>query len=128
MRKWSQVTLLIGLALGFVAIWAGAAPVGLTGDLVTGSWESLWCPHEWFYVGCTGDYCEPGMNGRGTTLYCYQGPIPGYTCYGGAFVGAVHQGDGYTTHADGDSWPCWAPSGYPGYNFCNFNLKEAVFY
>lgn len=40
-RKFSQVPLLIGLLIGVLALWGGAAPVGATGDLVTGGTSSF---------------------------------------------------------------------------------------
>jgi len=124
MSKWSQSTLMIGLGIGLFAIWSGAAPVGLAGDLVAGSWQALWCPSEWAYVGCTG-YCASHMNGTEASFQCSDGP---YSCYGGWFVGAQYKSDGYTVHAHSYITPCWADEGSPGDQFCNQDLRLADFY
>ena len=34
----SQIAVLCGLALGVMALWAGAAPIGVNGDQVIGGW------------------------------------------------------------------------------------------
>jgi len=129
MSKWSQVTLLMGLAVGFLAIWSGAAPVGLTGDLVTGSWTelSIYEPYwgKSWSVGCTGSYCEPHMNATGVTFLCTTGGP--YSCYGPTFLGAQYKGDGYTVHALGPYVCAHVNDGSDAWDFCENKLVEATF-
>jgi hypothetical protein len=120
MSKWSQVPLVIGLAVGCLAIWSGAAPVGLNGDLVTGSWVELY-RFDGKYIGCTGSTCQTGMNGKAVTLYCSQG-YP-YTCYGGAFIGVEYQGNGHTVWSQ---WDGESPCSYDGGNETLRNFCFAI--
>jgi hypothetical protein len=130
MSKWSQVMLLISLVVGCLAIWLSAAPVGLTGDLVTGSWIALYMNEEGFFwppaVGCTGYYCEPRMNATGVTFSCTTGGP--YSCLGGTFLGAQYKGNGYTVHATGPNVCAHVYDDSPAFWFCEVDLREAQFY
>jgi len=129
MSKWSQVTLLVGLAVGCAAIWSVAAPVGLTGDLVTGSWIGLYMEENGFQwppaVGCTG-YCVAHMDATGATFSCSTGGP--YACLGGTFLGAQYHNDGYTVHATGPNVCAHVYDDSPAFWFCEVDLREAEFY
>jgi hypothetical protein len=125
----SQTAVLIGLAVGLCALWAGGAPVGLYGDLLTGSWIDHRFPgDQGGYVICTTSTCYNHMDALTSWLACNGGPIgSGFTCYGGSFIGAAF-GAGMTVHDTGwGSAGCWHPAGgWPSW-YCS-GLSDAAFY
>ena len=80
-RMFSPLLLVAGLILGLLAMWAGASPVGATGDLVTGGWDHCWFTATGDWGGaspclgscpeCGGDFpasCGAGNCGGGTIM------------------------------------------------------------
>ena len=113
--KFSQATLLVGLALGLMALWAGATPLAGIGDGGVGGEE--WYPcYAYFGIQIgTADLFWNGMNCR----YCYgthsepcsdfydTSPEP---CRGGS-ISVADCGDetaAGTTYAEEGPAPCWS--------------------
>jgi hypothetical protein len=100
----SQIAILCGLALGVMALWASAAPIGVSGDQIIGGWYSYWTGNGW--IGCIGTDCDPcsGITSR----YCSEGPQDsgGWACSGGSFYAAIAAGSGSTPHAVGGVGVC----------------------
>jgi hypothetical protein len=97
----SQVTVICGLVFGVMALWAGAAPIGINGDQIIGGWFTYSTGNG--DIGCNGSSdCDPcsGLS----FVYCSGGPqdemYPFYYCYGGSFY-AAQAGAGATPHAVG---------------------------
>jgi hypothetical protein len=112
--KLSQVSLVVGLVLAVTALWAGARPIGISGDLVTGGWTTCSDPDIYASLACTSSGSGPC---QGTLIrYCYEGPG---SCSGGQIQVAIDQPGqpGATMHAGG-SQPCsgtYCGSAYNGY-------------
>jgi hypothetical protein len=95
----SQVPLFLGLALGLMALWVTASPVGASGDLITGSWTACWV--QGTKIASTESYC-PGC--AGTYLgYCSDG----LGCFGGNIVVLIANASGGTPYRTGTSPVCY---------------------
>lgn len=100
--KLSHISLVVGFAVAVMALWAGATPLGVGGDLVVGGWYACLDGSTGNSVATTGNWtCGPC---QGTTVrYCTE---YGYGCTGGSItVAVVSGGAGYTIH-QGGSPPC----------------------
>jgi hypothetical protein len=97
--KCAHVSLIAGLALGMVALWAGATPIGAVGDLTMGGWTDC-LTQEDVRVAATYWDCDPC---DGTVLrYCYEGaPFGAPPCSGGMVTVVVAASAGATPHATG---------------------------
>jgi hypothetical protein len=95
--KFSHVSLVIGLVLGMMALWAEATPIGVSGDLVTGGWTG--CYKSGIYIAATSSSCDPC---QGVIIsHCYE--YDQY-CLGNTLtVVKVTGGAGYTPHSAGSS-------------------------
>ncbi len=98
-RTFSVVPLLVGLVVGLLALWVSAAPVGATGDLVTGGWVTCY-DENYDKVFATSSDCDP-CSGT-TTGYCDDNA----TCIGGSVSVVVAAPSGATPHAALRT-PCW---------------------
>ena len=103
--KFSHVALLVGLVVGLSALWATAAPVGTSGDLITGGWYAV--SKGSAYIGSTATSCDPCSG----TLYrnCYEGDGWGNVCSGGGITVVVYSAAGATPHAVGGIGVCSGP-------------------
>jgi hypothetical protein len=95
--KHSQIALVIGLGVGLLALWGGAAPIGVNGDLVTGAWGQYyfwaWEGEYEYLVICSRSYCLEHMDAQPVWLDCSDGPnAPWGNCKGGSFIGAAWNG------------------------------------
>lgn len=116
--RFSHTLLVVGLTLGVAALWAGANPMGITGDLVTGGWSTCWDHQAEYWVASTheGGTCGPC---QGTlSRYCYE--FSGGSCSGGTISvvvnipgqpGATAHSSGYTPCGQGSEWCQYARSG-----------------
>lgn len=96
-RKFSQVTLLIGLLVGALTLWVGTAPAGVTGDLITGGWETCWVPGDSAHVAASYWDCDPC---DGTAVReCREGGSP--PCSGGYITIVMAASAGATPHSAG---------------------------
>ncbi len=99
-RTFSVGPLLVGLVVGLFSLWVSAAPVGATGDLVTGGLSI--CSDQYDDMMLTtaddGD-CDP-CSGT-TTGYCSDNG-----CSGGSVSVVVAALAGATPHASSRK-PCW---------------------
>ena len=111
--KLPHVALVLSLVLGMTALWAGAMPVGASGDLVTGGWVACFLQSEWLQIAATSSPCDPC---RGTLVrYCYEGGYP--ACSGGAITVVIAGGPGATPHSNGGgscSGSVWCNATYDG--------------
>jgi hypothetical protein len=108
--KLSHVSLVVGLVLALTALWVGARPIGIGGDLVTGGWQTCSDPQTGDSFACTnggGGPCQGTL-----TRYCYE---YGGDCTGGTIQVAIDipGQPGETMHAGG-SRPCTSQ-----YSDCN---------
>jgi hypothetical protein len=110
-NKLSQLLFIVGLVVGLLSFWAGAAPFGAGGDLVTGGWTTCTVQGSNMVAATQGD-CDP-CNGT-VVRYCFEGiPTWGVTCSAyGTITVVVGSAYGYTPHAVGSgscsgSYPCW---------------------
>jgi len=117
-RMSSPVLLLIGLALGLLAMWAAASPVGATGDLVTGGWEacsidggSTWfaCPSLWH---CNNP-CKTGKCSIDYSVSCSS--IDYGSCSGGSVTLISCDSSGPGTISDSGMVACYCTD--PGGDF-----------
>ncbi len=103
----SQISMLCGLVVGAMALWVGTAPIGVSGDIVTGGWSSVYHNGERFACdiadGCV--YCNGGHY-----EYCsdYDGYTGGTPCSGG-LVWVAESGGTTTAHAGGTT-NCYHPN------------------
>jgi len=97
--------LVAGLVLGLLAMWFAAAPVGASGELVTGGWN--WCYVSGDAVACSGGECSKCM---GVSVESCSSSI--YGCWGGSIsVVSCWSNSPLTTHGTGTAgcigdWPC----------------------
>jgi hypothetical protein len=138
MKKRSQALLLVGLLIGLLGLWSSAAPVGLSGDLITAGsppWSITmpdWGDHpgRGNQVGCTGTGCGIHYGNAATTwLYCPDGPVNlgSWRCTGGAFVGGKVVVSGATLHATATVNIC-SGVGSPAFETCYYHLSDAAVY
>ena len=104
--KFTHVSLVAGLTLGIMALWAGAAPIGAIGDLMTGGWTTC-TTQENVQVAATWSTCDP-CNGV-LLRHCYEGGFWG-PCSGGMVTVVVASSAGWTPHATGGS-SCYGGDG-----------------
>lgn len=106
----SQVSILFGLAVGLMALWAGAVPIGVSGDLVTGGWYSVYQDGYRFACDTSGGcvYCDGGHYD-----YCSDYTPSGF-CTGG-LVWVAESGGSQTAYSGG-STNCYHPYYY---DLCN---------
>jgi hypothetical protein len=125
MSRYSKVATLGGLAVGLLAMWAVAAPVGLSGDLITGAtWTFSNGDAGGYHFACPGT-CYQGMDGSATTLNCSDSP--GGECHGGSFTGAQY-GPGMTTRSSRSNGLCDGTSGnWQAYWDCEYYLVTPTF-
>lgn len=127
-RKLSHVSLVIGLVLGMVAVWASATPtVGAAIGTVGGYWYDFYIDGVYVaasdYTECgvcagtfAGSCTDYGMSPTGQLLGCSGGYASVAYCVEPGYPGSA------TTHANGLS-PCWST-----YNpYCN-DLYDADCY
>ncbi len=97
--KLSHVSLVVGLVVAVMAFWTGAAPVGTSGDLVTGGWTTCW-DQNGNILAATSVRCDPC---DGTIIgYCYEYNMD---CDGGTITVVRAAAAGHTPHATGYA-PC----------------------
>ena len=121
----SQIAVLCGLALGVMALWAGAAPIGIDGEQIIGGWYG-YIAEGGELIGCSNSSdCDP-CSGI-TYVYCSDGPEEkNWRCHGGGFYAAV-AGTGATPHGTGSAALCDGPTGnMEGYFYCEVNLQHAT--
>ncbi len=105
-KMFSPFLLLVGLVLGLLAMWAGASPLGVTGDLVTGGTAEAWigCGVDPVYygvpyaLGC-GECWSNKCSGTSTTT-CGSFAGAG-ACYGGSITIVTCDEEGSGTRAGG---------------------------
>lgn len=80
--RFSQVSLLVGLALGVAVLWTGAAPVATGADSLIGGWyPSTDCPRctgtdaSSSESNCPSGYTYPGYPPEGEYLGCSGGDL-----------------------------------------------------
>jgi hypothetical protein len=104
----SPSLLLVGLGLGLLALWAGAAPAGIAGDVITGG---KWHEQSVYWFACAGKREAPDcMRCTGEHIeYCnsyYLGPCSGgpISVVDGSYMGSIPYGYGTDGICEGD-WP-----------------------
>ena len=107
-RKFSQVALLLGLALGMGALWSSATPLVTLGDAGVGGWEQMFIDGVWVAVYPDQGSCVYCWGTTSSSCSEYVGAEP---CRGGSISVAVCSASssaGGTTHAGEGPTPCWS--------------------
>ncbi len=88
-RMFSPFLLLAGLIVGLLAMWAGASPLGTTGDLITGGWvECGFGGASPYWATPNGESCDQCGDRKCSGSYsstCSSYDGPGY-CSGGSIT------------------------------------------
>lgn len=116
LKRW-QLPLVMGVVLGALALWTGAAPAVGNGDSVLGGHESRW--YVWGigennWIGCSADM-DCAAHCVGTEWhYCWGAAVSSHSlnCTGGAIVIAEPQ------EAGGGQGGGIYPAGCDGSGFC----------
>ncbi len=106
--KSSGIQLVVGLALGLLALCGVASPIGTTDDLVTGGWVR--CVADGYNVAATFYDCDPcsGVVSR----RCSEGYGGARNCTGNNITVVVSAATGATPHRSGGVPVCYDPPGY----------------
>jgi hypothetical protein len=103
-----QILLFASLVVGLAALWVGAAPLAIQGDLVTGGVTIILLGDD---VWVATDVFNDGSSCKWTTyFYCNLVPSPGWGawCWGGPILGFV-AGEGETPRASSTNHICDGP-------------------
>ena len=98
--RFSHVSLMAGLILGLTALWVGASPIGVAGDLVSGGWSTCTDQYGNTVAATLGNWTCPPCQGV-LTRYCYE--YNGGNCTGGSITVAITTTGqpGLTVHSAG---------------------------
>jgi hypothetical protein len=130
-KKCSQASLLIGLLVGLAALWSSAAPIGLSGDLITAG-APTWiltgpdASANGNRVGCACSPCYLHYGNAGTIwLSCADGPTNyEFRCTGGSFLGARPVVSGGTIHASPYTGVCGGDTP-EAQSYCQDSLSQS---
>jgi hypothetical protein len=107
-------------------MWVGAAPVGVNGDLITGSWYESGVDSQSRFFACANTPCNLYQDGYAYG-YVYCSGDPHGLCHGGTFL-AAQFGAGNTTRPTGANAVCDGITGdQNAFWHCEYYLHEPQF-